>query len=148
MAPESAEAPSKNWTVPSVTGFPALVTVAVNVTPLPVNEGFREELTVVAVGAAATAVVTIRDHPPAMLMPVMPPLPACGPRESSITYKLHVPFGLMPLNWPPRVALPNGVGYTKSACAGAGAGKLSLFDARPVLCPVGLKVPVTNTPTD
>ena len=43
-------APSVKVTVPSVTGLLPLSTVAVNVTLLPNNEGFRSEVTVVVVG--------------------------------------------------------------------------------------------------
>ena len=78
------------------TGLPPLVAVAGKVTRLPVVEGFTEDVTLVEVGNEDTAVVMIRDHPPAMLIPVEPP--AAGPSESSITYSAHVPFGLMPLN--------------------------------------------------
>src|SRR5262245_57294118 len=49
-------APSLNDTVPVVTGEPEAVTVAVNVTCWPKLLGFSDELTVVVVGACASAV--------------------------------------------------------------------------------------------
>ena len=95
-------------TVPVVTGAPPLVTVAVKVTEVPVVDGFGEELTTVVVDAATSEVVIVTLHPPA-IDPV-------SPVASSTTYRLHVPFGLVPVKVPRVVADPG---------AGAGAGNES-----------------------
>src|SRR5918998_5265463 len=99
--------PSVKVTVPVVTGLPPLVTVAVKVTDWPVRDGFSDDVTPVLV-ATAPAVVMLSVHPPEML-------PASG-QASSRTYRLHVPFGSIPLN-AARVVLPDG--------DGAGGGKAS-----------------------
>src|SRR5688572_20078632 len=70
--------PLVNVTVPVVTGLPLLVTVAVNVTLLPVRDGFSEDCTVVVVDTAA-AVVMFRSQPPV--------IDERSPRQSSVRYK-------------------------------------------------------------
>jgi hypothetical protein len=55
-----------NVTVPVVTGLPDEVTVAVNVVAEPVWLGFTDEVTAVAVAAAATLVVIVKLQPPAI----------------------------------------------------------------------------------
>ncbi len=62
---------SKNVTVPSVTGLPLLVTVAVKVTLVPVVDGFGADVTAVAVATAASAVVIVRLQPP-LIDPMSP----------------------------------------------------------------------------
>ena len=95
---------------PSLAGLLAVLAGLVaytQVTDWPVLDGLSGEVTAVEV-LAADAVVMFRVQPPEML-------PASG-QASSTTYRLHVPFGSIPLN-AARVVFPD--------AAGAGAGKTS-----------------------
>ena len=115
---DSVVAPSLNVTVPTVTGLPPAVTVAVKAGRLlgtDVNDGFKEDATAVAVGELAAAVVMVRLQPPLMAALGLPTL------WSETMYRLQVPFGLEPLKVEARVALPAGCG--RPGEEGAGAGK-------------------------
>ena len=90
-----------NVTVPVVTGEPPSVTVAVNVTALPVWDGFADEATVVVVEAAAVVVI-VRLQPP-LIVPT-------SPDASSTTYSCHVPLGLIPVKAPASVVCADGLG--------------------------------------
>ena len=94
--------------MPVVTGAAPLVTVAANVTGVPVVDGFWEELTTVVVDAATTDVVMVTLHPP-----VIDPL---SPVASSTTKRRQTPFGLVPVKVARVVATPG---------EGAGAGNAS-----------------------
>src|SRR5271168_5280892 len=72
----SAVTPSLKVTVPPLT-VEVLVTVAVNVTVLPVSDGFKFEATAVAVPVAAALVVIARDHAGAPALPSEPLVPSC-----------------------------------------------------------------------
>ena len=98
-----------NCTVPVVTGLPFEVTVAVNVTGVPVIDGLTELLTVVVVAAAPTAVVRVRVHPPA--------IEPTSPVASSTTNSCQLPLGAAFVNASAKVTAEDG--------AGAGAGKVS-----------------------
>src|SRR5215213_7902158 len=102
--------PSVKVTVPVVTGLPPAATVAVKVTFCPVREGLSEEVTEVLVAVTDAAV----------MFSVQPPMEPASGQASSITYRLQVPLGTMPLN-AARVVLLEG--------AGAGEGNVSAPDS-------------------
>src|SRR5207237_8258083 len=79
-------APSVKSTVPAVAGLAPAVTVAVKVTPWPTVDGLALEVNAVTVGAGAKIV---RHQPPAIAPE--------SPDASSLTYRLQVPFPLLPL---------------------------------------------------
>ena len=81
-----------------------------------VNEGFWLDERVVLVAARVAAVVRLRDHPPSIPAPVPPP----SPSAFSVTYRLHVPFGLVPSKVEVKVAVPVGAAFEKLDGAGEG----------------------------
>ena len=121
--PEIVVPPSAKSTVPDVTAEPELVTPAVRVVELlgdEVNEGFWLEERAVLVAARVAAVARLRDHPPSIPAPAPPP----SPSAFSVTYRLHVPFGLVPPKVEVKVAVPVGAAFEK--LDGAGEGNSSL----------------------
>src|SRR5579859_1229061 len=114
------ETPSRYVTCGGLKGVPlAELTVAVRPTGCPKTEGFALELTV-QFDPAGQSVWIFR------LQLVMVPTSAAA---SSITYKLQVPFGSIPLKLEAKVAVPKGCGCGYGGGGGAGepvAGKLSV----------------------
>jgi hypothetical protein len=102
-------------TVPEFTVL-VLVTFAVNRIACDVVDGLGDDVKVVVV-AASPLVVNVSFQP--AMLDVMPPLP-----ESSVTYRLHVPFGAAPPNTEAKVEIPFG-GAELYGPAGAGAGNTS-----------------------
>src|SRR5262245_37751187 len=91
---------SVNVTVPSVTGSPLLVTVAVNVTSSPASDGLGDDES--AVSVARVSAESIVRHQPPPIDPAVFPLPSTTNRRQS-------PLGLVLMNVSSVVA-PDGGG--------------------------------------
>jgi phosphatidylserine synthase len=85
-------APSENVTVPVFTGIPLLVTVAVNVTKLPKQAGFKLVVTTVVVISAATLFLAFawRSLSPTVRFLLLNPLNCYLLKSRDLTH-MHLP---------------------------------------------------------